>query len=344
MKYQVGDEILVLHSHEEGKVIEIINDKMVLVEVRGVRFPAYLDQLDFPYFHRFSKKKIVPDKEAPVRTYIENIPKEKKSSNQLKTENGVWLILVPRFITDEFGDELVDYFKVYLVNQSKANYNFNYTLQVKEVTRFNIASQIHPFQDFYIHDVDFGDMSSNPQFLFEFIMPVPDKMLAPHQEAMVKLRGKQVFQQIEQMKEGNTPTLSYKLFDQWPKALPKEEKTFSLGDLAAAGFNVKMSKKPAREFLAPARTVVDLHIEKLTNDHADMDSFEILTLQMSEFEKYYDLALAHHQPQLTIIHGVGKGRLREELHERLKQKKEVKTFVNQYDSRFGYGATEIIFK
>ncbi len=56
MKYQVGDDILVLHSNEEGKVIEIINDKMVMIEVRGVKFPAYMDQIDFPYFKRFTEK------------------------------------------------------------------------------------------------------------------------------------------------------------------------------------------------------------------------------------------------------------------------------------------------
>ena len=50
MKYQVGDDILVLHTNEEGKVIEIINDKMVMIEVRGVKFPSYTDQIDFAFF------------------------------------------------------------------------------------------------------------------------------------------------------------------------------------------------------------------------------------------------------------------------------------------------------
>jgi len=45
MKYQVGDEILVLHSNEEGHIIEIMNEEMVMIEVRGVKFPAYMDQM-----------------------------------------------------------------------------------------------------------------------------------------------------------------------------------------------------------------------------------------------------------------------------------------------------------
>ena len=44
MKYQPGDDITILHTNEEGKVVEIINNKMLLVEVRGVRFPVYTDQ------------------------------------------------------------------------------------------------------------------------------------------------------------------------------------------------------------------------------------------------------------------------------------------------------------
>jgi hypothetical protein len=62
VKYQPGDDIIILHTQEEGKVVEILNKNMLLVEVRGVRFPAYIDQVDFPYYHRFTKKKESPEK------------------------------------------------------------------------------------------------------------------------------------------------------------------------------------------------------------------------------------------------------------------------------------------
>ena len=56
MKFQIGDKILVLHSQEEGEIIDIINDEMVMVEVDNIRFPVYMDQIDFPYFKRFTEK------------------------------------------------------------------------------------------------------------------------------------------------------------------------------------------------------------------------------------------------------------------------------------------------
>jgi dsDNA-specific endonuclease/ATPase MutS2 len=89
--------------------------------------------------------------------------------------------------------------------------------------------------------------------------------------------------------------------------------------------------------------VIDLHIEKLSDNWKHLSNFEILTIQLKNFEKFYYLAVAHHQPNLTVIHGIGSGKLRDEIHELLKYKKEVKSFVNQYHPNYGYGATEIYF-
>ena len=47
---------------------------------------------------------------------------------------------------------------------------------------------------------------------------------------------------------------------------------------------------------------------------------------------------------MIFIHGVGKGKLKAEIHELLKVKKGVKNFVNQYSDAYGYGATEVFFQ
>ena len=86
------------------------------------------------------------------------------------------------------------------------------------------------------------------------------------------------------------------------------------------------------------------HIEKLIDDWQGKSSFEILNMQLKEFEKWYHLAITHKQQAFTVIHGVGKGKLKEEIHNHLKIRKEVKSFINQYTNNFGYGATEKIFQ
>src|SRR5207237_2506796 len=99
MKFEVGDKVVVTHSNEEGEVVDIINNKMVMVDVRGVKFPAYVDQLDFPYYKRFTEKKLVPPKKQ--KTYIDQVKKENASSSFKQVTDGVWLLLLPKFETDE---------------------------------------------------------------------------------------------------------------------------------------------------------------------------------------------------------------------------------------------------
>src|ERR1700712_5678643 len=126
MKFQVGDKVVIQHSNDEGEVIEIINDQMVLVEVKGVKFPAYTDQLDFPYFKRFTEKKLFPEKKKE-KTYVDQVPREKPAPGQKKERiarlaDGVWLTFIPVFENDEFGDDVVDSLKIHLVNNTPTEF------------------------------------------------------------------------------------------------------------------------------------------------------------------------------------------------------------------------------
>ena len=339
VKYQPGDDIIILHTKEEGKIIEILNNKMLLVEIRGVRFPVYNDQVDFPYFNRFSKKDISAKKTS--KKFIDNIPKEKNINQSPGKEEGVWLSLIPKFAMDEFGDEVVELFKLYLINKNNSGYKFNYYQDFFGEEAFDLKGEILNRHDFYLHDIAFSDFNDNPSFSFDFNLMTADKNKADHYEATIKLKPKQLFQRIEEMKEKNEPSIAFKLFDVYPDKIVEEKIELSENIIRK---NKAYKAERIREHLEPARSVVDLHIEKLTDDWQRLSNFEILTIQLREFEKWYDLAVAHHLPNFFVIHGVGTGKLRDEIHDILKTKKEVKTFVNQYEARFGYGATEIFLQ
>src|SRR4051794_5919121 len=337
MKYEVGDEIVVLHTNEEGRVVEIINDKMVMIEVRGVKFPSYIDQIDFPYFKRFTEK--LPKKKE--KKFIDDIPKEKSKSAEARVSEGMWLSLLPKFTIDEFGDEVVELFKLHLVNKTGRGYKFIYSQLFFSEEDFELSNEITAFHDFYLHDISFSNFNDNPSFNFEFELITPDKTKADFFETSLKIKPKQLFQRIEEMKEKNEPTITYKLFETYPPK-PFDEK-LPVSSKVAQDYAIYEAKK-VRENLEPSRSVIDLHMEKLSDDWQHMSNFEILTMQLKEFEKWYDLAVAHHLQSMIVIHGVGSGKLRDEIHEILKTKKEVRYFINQYDPRFGYGATEIFFK
>ncbi len=336
MKYEIGDRIIVLHTDEEGTVVDIMNDKMVMIEVRGVQFPAYMDQIDFPYFKMFTQKKPVEKK----KIYVDNIKREKAVVKE-KTGDGVWINFIPVFDKDVFDDDVVEKLKVYLVNHNKEEYGFTYNLFFTGSSHFELKNTIRGNSDFYLHDVNFEDLSDSPRFDLEFSLANENKKKAPYYETSLKLKGKQLFKKIEELQLKNEASFSYELFNSYPDKV--EEEKVDLGKLGNAGFRIYDASK-TRENLAPARSVVDLHIEKLTDSWKYLSNFDILTMQLSAFEKYYELAVLHHQPELIIIHGVGEGRLRDEIHERLRHKDEVKSFVNQFHHSYGYGATEIFFK
>jgi hypothetical protein len=338
MKYEIGDKIVVLMTDEEGTVVDIINDKMVLIEVRGVRFPTYTDQIDFPYFKMFSQKLKKPPEKKKI--YIDELKREKQTSRMTPKGEGVRLVFFPIFDKDVFEDDIVEKLKVYLVNDNAEVYQFDYKISFGADPSFELKNEIRAGADFYLHDIDFDDISSNPKFDVVFSLSKPDKRKAPYFETQLKLKGKQVFKRIEELHLKNEASFSYDLFIVYPDK--KSEDKIDLSKLNKAGFKV-YDIGEAREYLPPARTLLDLHIDKLSDQPEKLKADQILDIQLREFEKYFDLALAHKLPQLTVIHGIGAGILRDAIHQELKLKKQVIRFVNQYDPRFGYGATEIFF-
>lgn len=342
MKFEVGDKVVIIQTNEEGEVVDIINNKMVMIDVRGVKFPAYVDQLDFPYFKRFTEKKLFPPKKE--KKFIDDVPREKKKVTQ-RVIDGVWITFIPVTVNDEFGDDIVTELKVHLINRTELGYKFTYKLNYQGETGFELLNlQIHSFEDIYLHDVPFENLNDSPVFNFEFSLLTPDKYKAEYYEASLKLKPKQVFTRIEEVRKKGEATFSYKLFEDYPNR-PYEDKPsgLDLSSLSKAGFKIYDAAK-TRQHLEPAKSEIDLHIEKLEPGWETMSSLEILAIQLKTFEKYFDLAMAHHLPWLIVIHGVGTGKLRDEIHEILKVRKEVKSFANRYHPAYGYGATEIYFQ
>lgn len=85
---------------------------------------------------------------------------------------------------------------------------------------------------------------------------------------------------------------------------------------------------------------IDLHIEELINDHERMSNAEIVQVQMSHFQNALDKAVNEHYMKLVVIHGVGNGRLKQEVRNVLKE-----AGLRFYDasySKYGFGATEVV--
>ena len=87
--------------------------------------------------------------------------------------------------------------------------------------------------------------------------------------------------------------------------------------------------------------VIDLHIEELLDSHKGMTNHEILQLQMTEFRRFFQKAKSRRWKKIEVIHGVGEGRLRNEIHDFLRDRTDVKEF---YSGNIQQGTTIIELK
>ena len=261
--------------------------------------------------------------------------------NDSKEDEGVWLNIVPKFTLDDFNDEVVESLKIFISNKTRVGYNFDYAQLFAGAADFSLVSSVAPFTDFYIHDIPFASVNDSLSFFIDFSLTETHKKKADHFETNVKIKPKQLFQRIESLKAESQTTISYPLFETYPDKA--EDNHITIDILRNAGYKVYDVSK-IKQNIPSARSVIDLHIEKIVDQHSHLTNAEIIQIQLDEFEKWFELAQFNHLPSMIIIHGVGKGKLKAEIHELLKVKKGVKSFVNQYSEFYGYGATEVFFQ
>jgi hypothetical protein len=93
----------------------------------------------------------------------------------------------------------------------------------------------------------------------------------------------------------------------------------------------------------PGVAEVDLHIEALVENPADIDTVQMLTIQTSTFNKFLEEAIRMKLQKIIFIHGVGIGRLKSEILKILQQYPNLHYFDAPL-SKYGVGATEVWIK
>ncbi|MDC0249291.1 hypothetical protein OAK24_00250 [Flavobacteriales bacterium] len=96
--------------------------------------------------------------------------------------------------------------------------------------------------------------------------------------------------------------------------------------------NIRTKKQRSQSILK-----VDLHIELLISNYNHMDNFEIIQIQLNECHNKIETALNNNCHKMIIIHGIGTGLLKTEVHNLLNNYQ-----LRYYLSKDG-GATEVMF-
>ena len=332
MKFTIGDRIVLNRTGEEGHVTAYINDKMVEVEVNGTVFPVHLDDVDHPYLKWFTDKTLKKkSKWLPEQLPVEKVPERKQ-----RLAKGVYLSFLPVFKTEEM-EEVVDVLKVYLLNETPQAVKFFYDVRMSNKSEFKHEGMLHAFGNVYLHSVNYQDMNDQPRFNWKLTDTVNVNMETA--EGVLRIRPAKLFEHISNILLKGEPTFSYLLMEDFlPKKKPVPVEKFELP--------LKLQAKPliTTRNIEAAKYEIDLHIEQLVDNKKGLTNADIVNLQLNTLKHYLQLAIVHRQERMIVIHGLGKGKLREDVHAILKQMPEITRFKNEWSGRYGFGATEIFFK
>ena len=121
--------------------------------------------------------------------------------------------------------------------------------------------------------------------------------------------------------------------DRMDERVRKDRK--ATGSLPKAG---KAAKQPD-----PHAMEIDLHLHELVDNEGRMDPGEKLEYQLAYFERMLNTAIRDKKRTLIVIHGVGEGKLREEVRKILQFYEGIR-FDDADPRRYGYGATEVTLR
>jgi hypothetical protein len=332
MKFSIGDNIVLKRTGEEGVVTAYVNQQMIEVEVNGTVFPVYIEEIDHPYLKWFTEKNAKKKKQS----LPEQLPVEKQSERRQRLAKGVYLSFLPVFKTDIF-DEVVEQLKVYLLNELPQAVKFSYDVRFLHKSEFSHEGRLHGFGNVYLHSISYADMNDQPRFHWQLTDTTNAEMAVA--EGVLRIRPAKLFEHINKLLQHSEPTFSYMLIEDFAVKKAPEPVEKYLPEVKPS-YQQPVTKKT----LEGARSEVDLHIEHLVDNIKGLSNAEIIKLQLDTLQRYLQLAIVHRQERMIVIHGLGKGKLKDEVHAILKKMPEVARFKNEWSGRYGFGATEIYFR
>ena len=95
--------------------------------------------------------------------------------------------------------------------------------------------------------------------------------------------------------------------------------------------------------VSPGIAEVDLHIEKLHDNPGNLNSDDMLQIQLAFFRTCLNHAVINRMKKVIFIHGVGRGVLKTEMQREL-DKYDNLAYMDAPISKYGVGAMEVYFK
>lgn len=311
----IGDKVRLIHDKQEGVVLRILPNQMAEIEIEdGFTIPVLLKELALVSPAEKQYNKTSAQESINSGTVAAPTP-------QIIASAGIFMAYLP---------QREHVYEGVLVNNTDFTLPFTIQELGGDKVSGGLAGILKPKSTQSIGSFNVGHIEKWPVFRLRFLYfhsgygsdkkPLqvdfrPDRVRFFEANGKIPLIGHEgkIFQ-LDQIKDASV--------------------------LAAFKPGKQSPEKPKPKPI-PLSEVIDLHIEKLTDNPQSLSPAEMLSIQISRFQQAMERAVEIGMPEITFIHGVGAGVLRTEIHRRLAANKSIKYFEDAQKEKFGYGATKV---
>lgn len=327
MKLRIGDKVRFLNEKGEGKVSRIKDSKTVFVEMP--------DGFEIPYL----AKELVP-------IHTELILDKDRENIEMSTEGGeadaIYFILEP----DHELNLLVNEYRIYLFNASAFQLMYTYSVKDGEYYQTLKHGELGAYQKAMLKQVKLPYFKEYNYHKIDCILYKNGHFKAQFPVAEILYLNEKTFVNEKTIRhdEFQHPVYGFLLKEEF-LSTREVEHTLNEEDIKRIK-SIKEFKSPStvskskKEFLKSLEKEVDLHIEELVKESSGLSSYDKLNIQLERFEKELDKAIETNMKKIIFIHGVGSGRLKQEIISILKSTKGV-SFHDASYKEYGFGATQV---
>ncbi len=343
----IGSKVKLKFTGDRGKVTELLPEGMINVYLvdDDMEIPVHEDDL-IPLENVSSahgKVLSYPDKKAK-KAFAPPQPLQAKKEVKFEGESqGLQLVFEP-VLNDE---NTTDRYLIWLINDTEEEYIFNLLLKVKGEKDWDQNAKLDKMSKTEMGTMPFDQLNDNPVFELQK-WRITSMGTQDFQKNSIKIKPKTFFGKLRTAPFIDVPV-------HWFLAFPKKKKAAQGEDLRSytkrnASVRLPRNEEERRRFnlndvseFASFEIEIDLHVGALETDTTGMDAAQIIRVQMEYFDGFIENAVRIGVPRVFVIHGLGKGKLRDLIATRLVNHPDVKTFRNEYHPRYGWGATEVEF-
>ena len=329
----VGDKVRFLKGSEQGVITKLLAGDLVEVEIEdGFQIPVLRKEIvvvskeEDRFFPKEGEASASEKKEADIAPR-----KAQPKTNAPVATQGIFLAFT------EINDRQL---ALYLLNNTDYQLPFAIGEEIDLEYKGTAAGLLESKNSVKLKEVAVNDFDKWPALVVQLLF---------HRDAYFKMREpllrKFKFKAATFFKSKKTAPVIDKqayLYQIDGADAPVKSASIDVALLKESMYEPQSTEEKA-QYVRPSQQI-DLHIEQLTDQYDSMNKSEMLELQLKTFEDNLDRAIAAGMDEITFIHGIGSGALRNNIHKKLSQMSNIQYFKDAQREKFGYGATLVRIK